>query len=144
MNASGCGVFFWLIGGAVTGWCSRDPVLSLKLPSSTWVSALVLAEELKDSAVYITWGGTRTLPPRSLCCFLIVPTSFPHSLPSLISNCLNLPFGTQGRSKSWNKTYFLQTRNGELGKVYTKEGSTGSCFILCFFGCILFVVLFSC
>ena len=116
MKASGCGVFFWLIGGAVTGWCSRDLVLSLKLPSSTWVSALVPAEELKDRAVYITWGGTRTLPPSSHCCFLIVPTSFLHSLPSLISNCLNLPFGTQGRSKSWNKTYFLQTGNGELGK----------------------------
>ena len=46
--------FFLLAGGAVTGWYSRDIVLSLKLPSSTWVSALVPAEELKGSAVYIT------------------------------------------------------------------------------------------
>ena len=114
--------FLLIIGGAVTGWYSRDIVLSLKLPSSTWVSALVPAEELKGSAVYITWGGTRTLPPRSHCCFLIVPTSFLHSLSSLNSNCLNLPFGTQGRSKSWNKTLFLQTRNGELGKDLYQGG----------------------
>ena len=32
-------------------------------------------------------------------CFLTAPHLFLHSLPSLISNSLNLPFGTQGRSK---------------------------------------------
>ena len=40
------------------------PMLSLKLPSSTWVGALVPAEELRDMyqiAMYNPWGGTRTL-----------------------------------------------------------------------------------
>ena len=32
--------------------------------------------------------------------------------PPLSSNCLSLPFGPQGRSRSQNETYFLQTRNG--------------------------------
>ena len=39
--------FFWLVGGEITGQCFRNPVLSLKSPSSTWVGALVPAEELK-------------------------------------------------------------------------------------------------
>ena len=43
--------FFWLIGGEVTGQRSRTPVLSLKLPSSTWVGTLVPAEELKDIVI---------------------------------------------------------------------------------------------
>ena len=64
-------------------------MLSLKLPSSTWVGALVPTEELKDIVVYFPWGGTRTLP----CSFLIAPFSFLHSLLSLISKYLNLPFG---------------------------------------------------
>ena len=34
-----------------------------------------------------------------------------HLLPPLIGNCLSLPFGTQGRSKRLNKTYFLKVRN---------------------------------
>ena len=36
--------------------------------------------------------------PRLCYCFLTVPPLSLHPLPSLISNCLNLPFGTQGRS----------------------------------------------
>ena len=48
MKAVGCVTFFWLVGGEVTGWCPRTLVLSWKLPSSTWVEALVPVEELKD------------------------------------------------------------------------------------------------
>ena len=40
--------------------------------------------------------GARTLPQG--CSFLTAPPLFPHPLPSLISNGLNLPFGTQERS----------------------------------------------
>ena len=53
--------FFWLVAGEVTGWFSRNLVLSLKLPSSTWVGALVPVEGLKDIVMYIPWGGTRIL-----------------------------------------------------------------------------------
>ena len=45
--------FFLLAGGAVTGWCSRDLVLSLKLPSSFWVGDLVPAEELTGISLSI-------------------------------------------------------------------------------------------
>ena len=40
-------------GGEVTGRCSRNLVLSLKLPSSTWVGALVPVEELKDIYMFL-------------------------------------------------------------------------------------------
>ena len=62
VKAAGCVTFFWLVGGEVTGRGSRNLVLSLKLPSSTWLGALVLADKLKDIVTYIPWEGTRTLP----------------------------------------------------------------------------------
>ena len=54
--------------------------------------------------------------PRLHCCFLIVPFLCLHPLPYLISSCLNLPSGTQGRSKSLNEAYFVQARNRRQGK----------------------------
>ena len=44
---------------------------------------------------------------------LIVSPLFLYPLPSLISNCLNPAFGTQGRSRRLNEAYILQIRNGE-------------------------------
>ena len=44
--------------------------------------------------------------------FLAAPPLFLHSLPSLISNCLNLPFEIQKRSWRLNETYFQLIRNG--------------------------------
>ena len=44
--------FFWLVGGEVTGQCSRNLVLSLKLPSSTWAAAFAPAEEIKGIVKY--------------------------------------------------------------------------------------------
>ena len=52
-------------------------------------------------------------PTSRLNYHLIVPPLFLYPLPSLISNCLNLSFGTQGRSRRLNEAYVLQTRNGE-------------------------------
>ena len=44
--------------------------------------------------------------------FLTASPFFLPSFLSLISNCLNLPFGTQGRSRRVNETCFLQIENG--------------------------------
>ena len=43
-------------------------------------------------------------------------------LPSLISSCLNLSFGTQGRSRRLKEHYFLQTRNREHGNELYQGG----------------------
>ena len=45
-------------------------------------------------------------------CFLTVPLLSLYPLLFMMSNYLNLPFGTQGRSWRFNEAYFLQTRNG--------------------------------
>ena len=47
------------------------------------------------------------------------------SFPSRIGNYLNLPFGTQGRSRGLNEAYFLQIRN-DTERMCTMEGATGS------------------
>ena len=57
--------FFWLIGSKIAGWCSRNLVLSLKLPSSTWVDAGLSTYRRTQRYIlniYIPWAGTRTLP----------------------------------------------------------------------------------
>ena len=50
-------------------------------------------------------------------CFLIVPLLFLHSFLSLSSSCLNLPLGTQGRSRE-TEAFNLQIRNGEPRKAF--------------------------
>ena len=68
---------------------------------------------LKPVSPALVGRVSTTAPPAKPlhCCFLTAPPLFLHSLPSLISNCLNLPFGTQGKSRWLNKAYFLQTGN---------------------------------
>ena len=70
--------FFSLVVGEVTGRFTKDFVLSLKLPSSTWVGTLVPVEELRDMCqivLFIPWGGIRTLIHAALlsldCCFIV-------------------------------------------------------------------------
>ena len=90
-----------------------------------WGNRAVLQESCVQSEVTILYlgGGSKTL----LCIFLWVGTRtlsggctnlwlfllFLYPLPSLVSNCLNPHFGTQGRSRRLNESYILQTRNGE-------------------------------
>ena len=69
-------------------------------------------EELKDIVMHISLSRNQD-PVWRLYHHLIVSPQFLYPLPSLISNCLNLPFGTQGRSRRLNEVYILQTRNGE-------------------------------
>ena len=102
VRAARCVIFSWLVGGEITGWHSRNLVLCLKLPSSTQVGALVSAKELNDILLrYISWGGTRTLLVSALLLLTVPPLFLFREGPSLISNCLNLPFVTQGRSRRW-------------------------------------------
>ena len=46
-------------------------------------------------------------------------------LPSLISNCLNLPLGTQGRSRRLSEAHFLKTRNGDTKRLLCSGAPQG-------------------
>ena len=59
-------------------------------------------------------------------------TAFPllmHFLTPLISNCLNLPFGTQEQAVSEAAAFSLQNQTGYT-KTYIWEGPTGSSLVL--------------
>ena len=118
-----CAGFFWLVGGEVTGWGSGNLALSLKLPSSTWVGALVSAEELKDFVMYLPWGGTGTLP----CCFLTAPPLCNPFLPLLATVALNLPFETQQGQGGWMKPISYKWEIGNTERICSWEGPTESC-----------------
>ena len=91
VKAAWCMTFSWWIGGKVGSWCYRNLVLSLKLPSFTWV-------ETSKILLYVSLGGNKDPAPKLHYCFQKTPPLSLHPLLSLISNCLNLPFGTQGKS----------------------------------------------
>ena len=70
--------------------------------------------------------GNKDPTPRPYSGFLTVPPLSLHPLPSLISKCLNLPLGTQGRPWRLNEPYFLKTRNrGGHRKAFVPRSPTG-------------------
>ena len=87
--------------------CSQPEVTILRLgggPSSV--------EELKDIVMH-TFLSRNPDSVSRLYHHLIVSPLILYPLPSLISNCSNPPFGTQGRSRRLKEANILQTRNGE-------------------------------
>ena len=52
---------------------------------------------------------------------LVVPPLFLYCLHSLISNCLNLSFGTQGKSRRLNEGYTLKQETGNTERICTPE-----------------------
>ena len=134
-----CVTLLCLVGGKETGWSWNQPscfnqsevhslVLSLKLLLSSWVGTLVPVEELRimyQIFMYIPWEGTRRNqdPDPSLHYWFFSAFSHP---PLPIRNCLNLPFGTQGRSRRLKP--FSYKEETETWKGFcTREGPTGSC-----------------
>ena len=73
--------------------------------------------------------GNQDTMPRFYCCNLTVPPLSLHPLPSLISNCLNLPLGTQGRSWRLNEAHFLEIRNGGHRKSFVPRDLQDPCFV---------------
>ena len=62
-------------------------------------------------------------------CTIFFFTAFPlymHSLPSLITHCLNLLFRTLGRSRILNEAYFLQIRKWDTEKIWTPQVLLGA------------------
>ena len=88
----GCRMHSFLLMGGWWGnvWCSRNLVLCMKSPSSTWVGGLSSYRTIQDMyqiVMNISWGGTRTL---FYCCllsllFLLNCFSFVFALPHFSS-----------------------------------------------------------
>ena len=85
--------------------------------------------------------GNQDPAPRLYYCFLtLLPLSL-HLLPSLISICLDLSLGTQGRSWRLNGAHFLKTRNGGRRKAFVLRNPTGPCLVsLSLLRCINFLI----
>ena len=61
--------FSWLVGGEVTGWCSRNLELSLKLTSSGWAK-LQVSEELSGVLLGMFSEREAEACPTLRCCLL--------------------------------------------------------------------------
>ena len=74
------------------------PLLSLKVPSSPWVEALVPTEEHKDmNQVVTSLEEELGLYFIATLFFLLLSIAIPlflHFFTSLVNNCLDLAFGT--------------------------------------------------
>ena len=94
------------------------------------VGLSVSAEQLRYCYTGISLNGERGPCPEAAFLFLLtVPPLSPQTLPSLISNCLNLLTGTQGRSWRLNEAYFLLSRRGGHRKAFVPRSPTGSCSV---------------
>ena len=113
MRAAMCVVFFRLLGGETTEWCSRNLVLSLKLSYSTWVWPQFCRRTQRYCYVYCL-SKNQDLAPRLYHHLIVPPVSV--SPPFLIGNCLTPPFGTHGRSRRLNEAYIPRIRNEEHRK----------------------------
>ena len=123
VRAAGFVTFFfffldWLVGGnraVLQESCVQSEVTILHLGGG-----YSSVEELKDIDMDISLSKNQD-PVSRLYHHLIVSSLFLYPLPSLISNSLIPPFGTQGRSRSLNKAYILQTRKENAGQNCTPE-----------------------
>ena len=62
-------------------------------------------------------------------CFLTAPPLFLHPLTFLMSNCLNLHFGTLGRSGGWIKPISYKQETEDIKRICSQESPTGSCSV---------------
>ena len=70
--------------------------------------------------------------PKTVLLFLDCSPWSLHPLPSLISNCLNLPLGTQGRPWKLNEAHFLKARDGGQRETFVLRNPQGPAWLQCF------------
>ena len=103
VRAAGCVTFFWLVGGEQGGVSGILCSAWSYQPPPGWGPQFLQ----KSSKVLLCIFLQEEPGPCHKAALL-----FLKSLPSLISNHFNLPFGTQGKPKRLKEAYFLQTGNG--------------------------------
>ena len=78
----------------------------------------------------LNWGGTRTLPQGcTIVSWLPLPCLWSSIFPSLLSNCLNLHFRTQGRSQKLESIPHKQEMETE--KLPCPRSPQGPCQFKC-------------
>ena len=114
--------------------CIHVSLLSWTIPSLLGVELSVLCSR-SPRVICFTYGIEHTsvaLEKPGPCplvhyCFLTTHLSFLHSLPSLMSNCLNLLLETQERTLMLNESYFLQAESRAEERICHQEGPIGNC-----------------
>ena len=86
--------------------------------ASTWVDAFSSCRKTQRYCFVYPFQRNGELALWLQYCFLTAAPLFLQPLPSLMSSCLNLPFGTQGRSRRLNEAYYLQMKNGGPRKAF--------------------------
>ena len=118
-KAAGCVTFFWLVVVSKQGRVMLQQ--SCAQPEATILhrgGGLSSCRRAQRCCYVYPLRSNQDPAPRLHYCLLTAPPLSLHPLPSLISNYLKLPFGTQGRSKRLNEAYFLQTRNRGHRKAF--------------------------
>ena len=100
----------------LSDWWWGNRAVALESYAQLEVAILLLDGSLSSSRrtqrycyIHIPWRGTKILLQSLHYCFLIVPLLFLPFLTSLMSNCLNQPFGIQGRLRNL-KLFPLQSK----------------------------------
>ena len=131
-HVEGC-TLFCLVGGEVTGWCSRNRALSLK-PTLLLGGGLSSPEELRDNALCIPRGGTRTLPQGcTIVSWLLLPCVCIPSL-SWLADVWICPLGVKEGHGGWICPLQIQNRRHRKTsiprsphRVYLVSGFLGNC-----------------
>ena len=112
--------FFSMVGGEVTGSFQKSGAQ----PKVTILHRGGLSSSRRTQRYCQVYSLRRNQSPALFLYynFLIAPLFLP-SLIFLFSNCLNLPFGTQGRSRRLKSLYNKQKKQGHRKDLYPSQGS---------------------
>ena len=110
---------FWF--QSVWGLCPcAQPEVTILHPGGGLSSCRRTQKYVSDCYVYPLKRNQDPAPSLHYC-FLTAFPLFLHSLTPLISNCLNLPFGTQGRSRRLKPFSYKQEMGGTERLSYPGE-----------------------
>ena len=79
--------------------------------------------------MFLPLRGAQDPAPRLCYCLLTLPPLSLHPLPSLISKCLNLSLGTQGRPYWLNEAHFLKAKSRGHRKAFVPGAPQGPAWL---------------
>ena len=128
VRASGCMTSFWLVGGELTGPCSENLVLSLKLTILLLVRKGAFCRISQRNRVYLLWGGAGPCPWLH-CCFRAAPPFFLQCPRFPDEQLFKSSLGHAGKSRSLKslsfryKTTVFGPRKAKVGLLFSFTNS---------------------